>query len=84
MHANGDIERGYPPVLPLASRGALVGATPLLMTGTFVENSGGPFPWGAPHPTPDPWGEEGGGEGTKSQPRSQDTREGKGGGGKGC
>ena len=25
MHANGDIERGYPPVLPLASRGALVG-----------------------------------------------------------
>ena len=34
MHANGDIERGYPPVLPLASRGALVGATPLLVTGT--------------------------------------------------
>ena len=32
--ANGDIERGYPPVLPLASRGALVGATPLLVTGT--------------------------------------------------
>ena len=36
MHANGDIERGYPPVLPLASRGALVGATPLLVTGTNV------------------------------------------------
>ena len=34
MHANGDIERGYPPVLPLASLGALVGATPLLVTGT--------------------------------------------------
>ena len=33
MHANGEIERGYPPVLPLASRGALVGATPLLVTG---------------------------------------------------
>jgi hypothetical protein len=30
MHANGDIEGGYPP----ASRGALVGATPLLVTGT--------------------------------------------------
>ena len=27
---------GYPPVLPLASRGALVGATPLLVTGTLA------------------------------------------------
>ena len=26
---------GYPPVLPPASRGALVGATPLLVTGTY-------------------------------------------------
>ena len=37
VHANGDIERGYPPVLPLASRGALVGATPLLVTGTVEQ-----------------------------------------------
>ena len=39
MHANGDIERGYPPVLPLASRGALVGATPLLVTGPQGETA---------------------------------------------
>ena len=41
MHVNGDIELGlgglpsHPPVLPPASRGALVGATPLLVTGTL-------------------------------------------------
>ena len=40
MHANGDLERGYPPVLPLASRGALVGATPLLVTGTSGASCG--------------------------------------------
>ena len=45
MHANGDIERGYPPVLPLASRGALAGATPLLVTGTDRTREA-PFPLG--------------------------------------
>ena len=44
MHANGEIERGYPPVLPPASRGALVGATPLLVTGTRALTGAPPRP----------------------------------------
>ena len=38
MHANGEIDRkGVTLLLPLASRGALVGATRRLVTGTLAE-----------------------------------------------